>query len=40
MALLLFIEKLLTTLGGFEDSFFAYHEECDLHMRAFYAGWK
>jgi len=33
-------KKLLTTLGGFEDSFFAYHEECDLHMRAFYAGWK
>lgn len=33
-------KRLLTELGGFEESFFAYHEECDLHMRAFYAGWK
>lgn len=33
-------KKLIDELGGFEESFFAYHEECDLHMRAFYAGWK
>lgn len=32
-------KELLKQLGGFEKDFFAYHEECDLHMRAFYAGW-
>ncbi|HEX2956263.1 MAG TPA: glycosyltransferase family 2 protein, partial [Chitinispirillaceae bacterium] len=31
---------LLQELGGFEESFFAYQEENDLHMRAFYNGWK
>jgi hypothetical protein len=33
-------KELIDRLGGFEESFFAYQEECDLHMRAFYAGWK
>lgn len=32
--------KCLEELGGFENSFFAYHEECDLAMRAFSVGWK
>jgi GT2 family glycosyltransferase len=33
-------KKLLEELNGFDESFFAYHEESDLHMRAFYAGWR
>lgn len=33
-------KSLIDELGGFEESFFAYHEECDLHMRAFFSGWK
>lgn len=33
-------KRLLSELGGFERKFFAYQEECDLHVRAFYAGWK
>lgn len=33
-------KSLLDQLHGFEESFFAYQEECDLHMRAFYVGWK
>jgi|GEM_PF-793511 len=32
--------QMIAELGGFEGKFFAYQEECDLHMRAFYAGWK
>ena len=33
-------KKFLDESGGFEGSFFAYQEENDLHMRAFYHGWK
>jgi hypothetical protein len=33
-------KEVIERLGGVEESFFAYHEECDLHMRAFYAGWR
>ena len=33
-------KQLVDQLGGFEEKFFAYHEESDLHMRAFYAGWR
>ena len=31
---------MLDEIGLFEESFFAFQEECDLHMRAFFAGWK
>jgi GT2 family glycosyltransferase len=33
-------KKFLDDVGGFEESFFAYQEENDLHMRGFYNGWK
>lgn len=33
-------KEVFERLGGFEETFFAYQEECDLHMRAFYAGWR
>lgn len=33
-------KEVITELGGFDGIFFAYHEESDLQMRAFYAGWK
>jgi hypothetical protein len=33
-------KELLDRLGAFEESFFAYQEECDLHMRAFYGEWQ
>ena len=29
-----------TALGGFDERYFAYHEESDLCMRAFLSGWK
>jgi GT2 family glycosyltransferase len=32
-------KQFLTETGGFETSFFAFQEENDLHMRAFYLGW-
>ncbi|MFH0921928.1 MAG: glycosyltransferase family 2 protein [Fibrobacterota bacterium] len=31
---------LIEQLGGFDESFIAYHEECDLFFRAFQLGWK
>jgi GT2 family glycosyltransferase len=33
-------KKLLDALGGFDERYFAYHEESDLCMRAFLSGWK
>jgi GT2 family glycosyltransferase len=33
-------KELLDQLGGFDERFFAFHEESDLCMRAFLAGWK
>ena len=33
-------KRVITELGGFDRIFFAYHEESDLQMRAFFAGWK
>ncbi len=39
-ASVIYRKKLLEELNGFEEKFFAYHEESDLHMRAFLAGWK
>jgi GT2 family glycosyltransferase len=33
-------KKMLDKIGLFEEKFYAYQEECDLHMRAFLAGWK
>jgi len=32
--------KMLTQLGGFNDDYFAYHEDCDLGVRALFNGWK
>jgi hypothetical protein len=36
----LYRKKMLDELNGFDQSFFAYHEESDLCMRAFLSGWK
>jgi GT2 family glycosyltransferase len=36
----LYRKKMLEELNGFDQSFFAYHEESDLCMRAFLSGWK
>ena len=33
-------KEMLDTIGGFEESFFAYQEENDLQMRCFINGWK
>jgi GT2 family glycosyltransferase len=33
-------KKMLDQIGMFDERFFAYHEESDLCMRAFYSGWK
>jgi GT2 family glycosyltransferase len=33
-------KKMIEEIGAFEESFFAYHEESDLYLRAFLAGWK
>lgn len=32
--------ELIKSLNGFDEIYFAYHEESDLCMRAFYKGWK
>ncbi len=32
--------KVFLQLGGFNEHFFAYHEECDLQMRAFFRGYR
>lgn len=39
-AAVVYRKKMLEEIGGFEESFFAYHEETDLFFRAFLAGWK
>lgn len=39
-AAVIYRKRMLDEIGGFEGSFFAYHEESDLFLRAFYAGWK
>ena len=36
----LYRKKMLDELNGFDQTFYAYHEESDLCMRAFLAGWK
>jgi GT2 family glycosyltransferase len=33
-------KEMLDQIGGFDDRFFAYHEESDLCLRAFERGWK
>jgi GT2 family glycosyltransferase len=33
-------KALIDALAGFEEMFFAYHEDTDLHFRAFWNGWK
>lgn len=33
-------KKMLDEIGGFDENFYAYHEECDLCMRAFLLQWK
>lgn len=33
-------KKMLDEIGGLEESFFIYQEECDLQMRVFLNGWK
>lgn len=39
-ASVIYRKTLLNQLGGFDERFFAYHEESDLHLRAFASGWK
>jgi GT2 family glycosyltransferase len=39
-AAVVYRKKMLEEIDGFEESFFAYHEETDLFFRAFLAGWK
>jgi hypothetical protein len=39
-ASVIYRKKLLDTYGGFDERFFAYHEECDIQTRAFHDGWK
>lgn len=36
----LYRKAVITALGGFDERYFAYHEESDLCMRAFLSGWK
>lgn len=36
----IFRKEMLDKIGGFDERFFAYHEDCDIGMRAFLAGWK
>ena len=35
----IFRKEMLDSIGGFDERFFAYHEYCDIGMRAFLAGW-
>lgn len=35
----IFRKEMLDSIGGFDERFFAYHEDCDIGMRAFLAGW-
>lgn len=39
-ASVIYRKKLLDSYGGFDERFFAYHEECDIQTRAYYDGWK
>ncbi|NLW32992.1 MAG: glycosyltransferase family 2 protein [Fibrobacter sp.] len=36
----IFRKTLINSIGGFDERFFAYHEDCDISMRAFLSGWK